>query len=466
VNRNVDRLGAVLQAAIRIPLRAALRSYFRKIEVRNAGRVPDSGPLLVIANHPATLSEVFLLSARLGRRFHFLAASFVFRPWIRGVFVRLCGTLPVYRRQDNPEQTYRNEETFRACHEVFDRGGAIAIFPEGESVTDRRILPLKTGAARLALGYDAKPGREAMLAIVPVGVHFSDRTAFRSDAVLSVGEPIDLTPYRAIGASDPQEAVRALTAVMQERLESLIVNVPNQALAAFVEDVERLYLGTLRERRPGEADVRLLQRTAECLRYYQAVDPQRLYSGWRRITAYRRKLRALRLDDDALRGGLPRGLAARSAARLTLGGVAGFAPAMVGVMANGLPYLATDFFATRAAPTAIEVSAGRIVAGLIFFPLFYGLAAAGLRLQAGWSWPTVAASVALALPLGLFALAYIRWLRSERERLRLALMTSRRRRLVAKLRAERRALIRLFDQAREDYLLSTEGAANPGRSGS
>jgi 1-acyl-sn-glycerol-3-phosphate acyltransferase len=461
----VDRLGAALYSAIRVPLRAALRSYFRKIEVRHSERVPTSGPLLVIANHPATLAEVFLMSARLGRRFHFLAASFVFRPWIRGVFVRLCGTLPVYRRQDNPELTYRNEETFRACHEVFDEGGAIAIFPEGESETDRRVLPLKTGAARLALGFDARPGREGTLAVVPVGVHFSDRTAFQSDVVVSVGEPIDLGPFRAIGQADPQAAVRALTATMQEELESLIVNVPNQALAAFVEDVQRLYLEDLRERRPGEADLQLVRRMADCLRYYQAVDSERLYSGWRRITAYWRKLRALGLDDDALRRRVPQRMAARSVARLAALGIAGLGPAAIGVVANGLPYLVTDFVAARAAPAAIEVSAGRIVAGLIFFPLFYALAAAGLRTQAGWSWPAVAGAIVLALPLGWFALAYIRWVRSERERLRLALVTSRRRRLVAKLRTERKALIRLFDQAREEYLAAVESRESDGRPG-
>jgi MFS family permease len=198
---------------------------------------------------------------------------------------------------------------------------------------------------------------------------------------------------------------------------------------------------------------------AECLRYYQAVDSERLYSGWRRITAYWRKLRVLGLDDAALRERLPQRLAARSAARLAIGGAAGLGPAAVGVIANGLPYLATDFIAARVAPTAIEVSAGRIIAGLIFFPLFYALAAAGLRTQAGWSWPGVAGFLGLALPLGWFALAYLRWFRSEWERLRLALVTSRRRRLVGKLRAERRDLIRLFDQARLDYLAAVEAGA-------
>ena len=453
----VDRFGAALYSAIRLPLRTAVDSYFRRIEVRHAERIPTRGPLLVVANHPATLSEVFLLSARFRRRFHFLAASFVFRPWVRGVFVRLCGTLPVYRRQDDPDQTYRNEDTFRACHEVFDEGGAIVIFPEGESETDRRVLPLRTGAARLALGYDARHGRTGTLPVVPVGFYFSDRTAFRSEVVVSVGEPIDLAPFRETGARDPQGAVRALTATMQQRLESLIVCVPDRALAEFVADVERLYLEDLRDHRPGEADVQLLRRTADCLTWYQKTDPQRLYSGWRRTNAYWRKLRTLGIGDEALRRPVAQGMAASSAVRMAVGGIAGLTPAALGIAANAIPYLVTSFVAGRTAPNPIEVSAGRIVAGLVFFPAYYAITALALRTKADWSWPVIAATVACALPLGYFALAWLRWIRAESGRLRVALLASRRRRLIARLRAERRELIRVFDEARAEYLSAIEG---------
>ncbi len=448
----LDWIGRILYSVLRVPLRMAVGSYFRHITVRDPERIPASGPLLVIANHPATLSESFLLGTRLGRRLHFLAASFIFRPWIRGALARLCGALPIYRRQDNPELTYRNEDVFRACHELFDRGGAIVIFPEGESLTDRGILPLKTGAARLALGYDSKPGREGTLAVVPVGLYFSDRTRFQSEVVLSVGPRIDLKPFQKMGVHDPQDAVRRLTAAMQQSLEALILNVPNSAVAGFVRDVERLYLEDLREERPGEPDLELLRRMADCICYYRSADPERLYSGWRRTAAYWRKLDALGLEDPALRQRVPPRMAGRCAARLAIGGAVGLAPAVAGIVVNYLPFLTTGLFSKIVAPEAIQVSAGRILAGAVFFPITYGLAAAGLRIGVGWPWAAVAVFLALCFPLGHFALIYVRWLKKESERLRLAILASGRRRLVAELRAERKALIRTFDEARGEYL--------------
>lgn len=225
--------------------------------------------------------------------------------------------------------------------------------------------------------------------------------------------------------------------------------------------MERLYLEDLKEERPGEPDLELLRRMADCIHYFRAVDPERVYSGWRRTAAYWRKLDALGLQDRALKRRVSQGRAWGGAARLLLGGATGLAPALAGILVNYLPYRATGLLAGRIAPGAIQVSAGRIVAGAVFFPLTYGLAAAGLRIGAGWSWVAVALFLALCLPLGRFALGYVRWIKAEREHLRFAALASKHRRLTAKLRAERKALIRLFDGARAEYLAAIADAGRP-----
>lgn len=456
--RPLEWIGALLHATLRVPLRVALRAYFHRISLGNAEHIPASGPLLIVANHPATLTEVFLLTVLLRRRLHFLAGSFIFTPWIRGAFMRLAGALPVYRKQDDPGLTYRNEDTFRACHDLFDRGGAVLMFPEGESRTDRRLLPLKTGAARLALGYEAMPGRRGSLRVVPVGLYLSDRAQFRSEAIVTAGPPIDLAPHQELEGEDPQEAVRRMTADMQRRLETLILTVPNDAVAAFVHDVERLYLEDLRERRPGEEDLALLRRTADCIRYYRTTNPERVFDGWRRTAAYRRKLQAVRLEDAALTRQRGRRAGRSRWLPLGLGIVLGAAPGAAGVLLNFLPYRATDLLARRLAPEPIRISAARILVGSVFFPLAWAFEAAGLRFGAGWSWWRVAAFLVLCAPLGYFALVFVPWLRREGEGFRVAFVASRNRRLLARLRMERKALIRLFDEARTEYLAQVEAA--------
>ena len=74
--------------------------------------------------------------------------------------LKAAGAIPVYRRHDQGVDTSRNAETFEAVDRAFADGEAICIFPEGISHSTGRLEPLRTGAARMAIGAerDSDPG--------------------------------------------------------------------------------------------------------------------------------------------------------------------------------------------------------------------------------------------------------------------------------------------------------------------
>lgn len=439
----------------------ALSLYFRRIEVRHRERLPARGPVLIAANHPAAFTDVLVLATRLPRRIHFLAKSGIFKPWIQGFALRLVGALPIYRREDHPGQTVRNDATFRACHEILDRGGAVLIFPEGTSETDRRLARMKTGAARLALAQEQRPGQQGRLTLLPAGLHFEDRTRFQSDVILSVGKPIDLTDFRMHAASDPRQAVVWLTAALQAALEELILHIPEPEVTALVHDLDRLYLDELKTRGDPRHELELARRVSECVEHFRRTDPERVYRVWRQVEFYRRKLEALSLDDAALRDleRHPRRMFA-SALRIVLAAI-GLIPALAGGLIHVLPYRACTLIANRISPQPILVASSRIAAGLVILPSTYGLLALLLRAGAGWSPQRIALALATAVVLGIFGLLYFHWLGRERGRLRVALLAVNHGRMVARIRAERRELLAMFDQAREDFLAAT----GPGTAG-
>ncbi|HVQ27915.1 MAG TPA: 1-acyl-sn-glycerol-3-phosphate acyltransferase, partial [Planctomycetota bacterium] len=238
-------------------LGAAARVYFSRIEVRHLERLPARGPLLVVANHPASLTDVLVLGPALPRRLHFVAYSGLFKPWPLGVLLRLAGTVPVYRQQEGREHMHQNEDTFRACNAVLRAGEAVLIFPEGTSAGDRSVEKLRTGAARMAFAYEFDAGRGEPLCLLPIGLHFDQRDLFRSAVTVSVGRPLDLEPLRAAHERDPVQAVRELTDRIQAALEKLILNIPSRELVKLVHDVERLYLGDLQLRVPQAPELAL-----------------------------------------------------------------------------------------------------------------------------------------------------------------------------------------------------------------
>jgi glycerol-3-phosphate O-acyltransferase/dihydroxyacetone phosphate acyltransferase len=461
MGRNTPTLEAGVYGLLRLVFGTAARAYYRRIEVRHADRIPASGPLLVVANHPASLTDVLVLGIAIRRRLHFVAYSGLFKPWPLGLVLRLAGTIPVYRRSDDPTQVHRNEEMFRECNELLDGGGAVLIFPEGTSASDRKVEKLKTGAARMALANQFRPGHAGALTLLPIGVHFVERTSFKSDVILTVGRPIDLEPLRVEAARDEAAAVRALTDRIQVAIERLILHVPSDDLAGLVHDIEKLYREELRALVPDAPDLARARAVADCVEWYRGTDPERLYRLWRAVSTYRRKLEALDLHDATVRTLGREGVRdVRVAAARAL---AGLPFAAAGALVNWAPYrfaaTAGGWFAHD--PTRLAFS--RIVCGTVAFPAAYLLAGWALVRGTTWSAGAISAALVACVPLGLFSLGYFRWLRRERQRLRVAWLAAFNRRIVAKLRAERRALIAQFDAARTEYVAAaTPGGGGPG----
>lgn len=439
-----------LYRAVKLASTAAVNAYFGRRDVSHLERLPAAGPVLIIANHPSSLTDVLILGVALPRRLHFLAHSGLFRPRIRGWVMRVMGALPVYRREDEPTQTFRNDDTFRACFDFFDRNGVVVIFPEGTSQTDRQVQRLKTGAARLALGYDAMPGRSGRLQVVPIGLHFVVRTAFRSDVVLSIGRPFALSAFSVL--EHPDEAVRAFTDAMQVALEKLILHVPSAKMAALVRDLERIYLEELSAGLPDAPEMMLSRGLAESVQYFGTHDPERLYRVWRRVTAYKRRLAALDLRDQTVRQRVPPDLIARTSTRLLVAGLLGLLPAVAGAAVHVVPYRVTEFVSKVVAGDATHVAFSRIVLGALLFPLTYAAWAWLAWRTLHWPAPAIGTALTACVPLGFFALAYFRWMKRERHRLWFAWLAMTQRRQVARVRAERRALVRMLDAARDEFL--------------
>ena len=195
--------------------RVAARVYYR---LTLAGeRVPGRGPVLLVANHPNSLLDPVLVQAVAGRPVRFLAKAPLFSDARVGWLARGAGAIPVFRAVDDPAQMGRNEDTFRAVHAALAGGAAVGIFPEGLSHSEPALAPLRTGAARIALGV----GRA--FPVVPVGLVFRAKDVFRSEALALVGAPVAWDDLASCGAEDT-EAVRALTARIDAALRRVTLN--------------------------------------------------------------------------------------------------------------------------------------------------------------------------------------------------------------------------------------------------
>src|SRR5215213_8376755 len=231
------RRGRLTQRLIHAVISVALRLFFRRIETSRAQFVPASGALIFVLNHPNGLIDAGLVFAALPRRISFLAKSTLFRMPVIGWLLRSIEVLPLYRRADAGEDLSQNLRTFAECRKLLARGRCIALFPEGFSHNAPKLMPLKTGAARIALGASVEG-----LRLVPVGLYYTSKTSFRGEALLRFGEPLGVPAVEPDeGGEPPREEVRKLSARIESALLGVTLNVETEEQLDAARKAERLF---------------------------------------------------------------------------------------------------------------------------------------------------------------------------------------------------------------------------------
>ena len=465
--------------AVRAVGRFWLWFFFRSVDVRHPERVPAVGPVLLCINHPNNFIDSLLVGGAIPRKVHYLATAALFRNRFVARFLLACGAIPVYRKHDDPRAlrtppsggagltvpaatAERNAGTFEACFKAFGEGRLVAIYPEGTTHAEVRVQRIRTGAARLALGYEGE--RSGALRVIPVGLNFDARKSFRGRVLVSFGPAISVTPYLDAYRRDPVKAVEALTDAIQWGIEAEVVHVERIDESRFVSAIQALYrdelVRELREER-GLAErqidlVRLSRAIVDSTTYFKQRDPERVERIWQSIQSYRALLAEYRVKDEAVRARLER---RRPRQRIRRGweAIVGFPFFLYGATVNFLPYWIPRRVARRMSRKETDYATWRFLTAMLALPLFWGLETWLVARLAG---PAAALVFALTLPIS-GVIAYRYWVGAGRlrSRLRFGVLALTREHAARRLTTERQALIAELERAKNDYLTATKGSS-------
>ncbi len=200
---------------------------YRDVEVFFApGQVTD-GPEVGVSNHFGGFADPLLLMSVLPRRPRIVARDKIWKIPVVGWIMTWVGGIPVHRAVDKGRSG--NDQMFGSCYKALHEGDEIMIFPEGVTRDDPSIAPVKTGAARIAMG--ARSDGVTGIRITPAGIHYENKAALRSRVSIHVGEQLDLDADigQFVKPGEPDDtsnhdAVRALTADIEQRLRRVAPN--------------------------------------------------------------------------------------------------------------------------------------------------------------------------------------------------------------------------------------------------
>lgn len=289
----------MMRRAVTAFFRFCLRIFFRRIELLGMERVPDvdnqhSRAVVFAVNHPNGLVDPLFLLCFAPARVSFLAKAPLFGYPIIGSIVRAFDTIPVYRKQEAGERSLAeaNAQMFAHARALLQRGGSIAIFPEGTSHDDPQMRELKTGAARIALGANI----EAMT-VIPIGIYYTAKHAFRSSVLVLFGEPIHVQPLGDAldrGGELPADDVDRLTAAIDAGLDAVTLQAESHAALELIARAEDIF--TADDDQPLVEEFDLRRRFLEGYHYLVRTDPQRLTKLEHSMTRLEAELRRAKLD--------------------------------------------------------------------------------------------------------------------------------------------------------------------------
>lgn len=375
-------------------------SFFRRLtriyyRFRRIGRaLPEDGPLILVANHVNGLLDPAAMLHFAERELCFLGKEPLLRMPLFGALFRAMEVVPVYRAEDGAD-TNQNLRTFEAVWAALEAGKTIVMFPEGKSHDLPGLQPLKTGAARMALGAD--PSRSGEVRVVPIGIVYERKKRFGSRVTLLAHEAIDAGEFRTPDGPNDRDAVRAFTARIEAALRDVCVDVTEHEDRAILELAERIWNPA-----PGPERVERLAALARASSDLRQSDPARIERTRGRLAAFADCLAALGATVDHLDLRVPPRRVLAFTSRVLLGLFVHLPLFALALVWWSVPALAMHLIGSRAIAKPDLYGTYKALASLVLIPAWHLLAC-------GWLWlgadrPLWAAlAFVLAPPVGVLA---------------------------------------------------------------
>lgn len=190
--------------------------------VRGIEHIPPKGQAAVLICNHLSYFDAIALGAALDsskRDVMVLAKAELFRSRVFARVLRTVGVIPVFRG------TAQASESLKSAHAALSHGEVVALFPEGTIPLDGKLLPFKTGAARLAM--------EAGVPVIPIAMTGTDkivaanlkkvkRTLWRNAVAKPKVQVVIGKPLELVGSPDDKDAVKAATEELRNAVVALL----------------------------------------------------------------------------------------------------------------------------------------------------------------------------------------------------------------------------------------------------
>jgi len=213
-----------------------MRVFFKKIYFSNFDQIPKGNSNIFAVNHPTAFLDPVVVGTFAIKDVYFILRGDLFRSAISRWLLKQIHCVPVYRASEGLDQVKKNQATFEQCFDYLSAEKAVMILAEGKTKHEKRMRPIQKGTARIAFGaFEKYP--DINIAVIPVGVNYTDSNQFRSEVKVDFGEAIMLSDYIDAYQENPAKGIKKLTAAVSEGMKKRIVHIDEPADDSWINEL-------------------------------------------------------------------------------------------------------------------------------------------------------------------------------------------------------------------------------------
>jgi len=363
----------MLYNLLKILLRIGTKLYYKEVKVNNVEGLKHDGPMIIIANHPNTLLDAWIIGQVSKEKIFFMTKGTFFNTGLKKWFLRGLGLIPINRATESKTKGVSNVDSFETCYRVLEEGKILVVFPEGNSFIERQLRQLKSGTARIALEIQKRGKTAKPIKIVPIGLIYSEADKFRSSVLVNVGKSIDPLPFLEEYKKNSISGARGLTGEFRKGLEALLVNSISSDHELLVDDIVQILSSRYvkKEKKGIELVADSIKNTHSKINEVLMNTPQKMEEIAQLVSVIKQQLNSLDIKADFLDRSYRPGMFGRQLLQSTLLLFFGFPFFIYGSIHNFLPYKITDLMMPKLVKDPEYYAPVAILIGLVLYPITY-----------------------------------------------------------------------------------------------
>ena len=433
----------------------AIKLFFNQISIQNKQIVPNTSPIIFVANHPNFFMDPLIIGSYCPRQLYFFAKSTLFNSPLKKRILTRLNLVPVYRKIDDKENMGGNVNSFNKGYRILENNGAFLIFPEGISVGKRVLGKIKTGAARIGLEAELKNDFALNIVIIPIGLSYSDQVRFRSNIMIRFGSPIELSKFEKEYKTNEVETVKEVTLIIEKSLNNLTNYYQTDQIEDIVQGLELIYKMELMTELGMEVDNKnddfiISKILTDAVQWYKDNEPALIIEFREKLNEYIDLLKQLDIRDEFL-DPVRQEKRGWGKTKTILFLVIGSPLFIWGIITNYIPYILPRVLVEITNKDQSEEASWKLIYGFIFFVFYYAVSITFIWKLTQNIFLTIL-FISSLIPSGDFALYYSKNINKYKQHVKFLSIFYKKRSLIFEIIQRRIELLQFIEKSKNRYL--------------